>query len=112
MIISNNTPVYLEIVNDYKRYIELGIYKSNDKLPSVRTLALELGVNPNTVQRAYKVLEDEGYIKSSPKRGIYVSLINNTINEDDNFRLIIQNYKNNNVDKEKLLKVIMEVYND
>ena len=64
--------VYEQIVSEYIRYIELGIIKKDDKLPSCRTLGKELGINPNTVQRAYTVLEEQGYILSLPKKGAYV----------------------------------------
>lgn len=64
--------VYEQIVSEYIRYIELGIIKKDDKLPSCRALGKELGINPNTVQRAYTVLEEQGYILSLPKKGAYV----------------------------------------
>ena len=65
--------VYEQIVNEYKRYIQLGVIRLDEKLPSCRSLAQELGINPNTVVRAYNVLENEGYIKVLPKKGVYVT---------------------------------------
>ena len=64
--------LYIEIFEHYKKYINSGIIRVDEKLPSVRTLAYELGVNPNTVQKAYNILEKEGYIKTLPKKGVYV----------------------------------------
>ena len=64
--------VYEQIVNEYKKFIELGIIKKDEKMPSCRTLAMELGINPNTVVRAYSVLEEGGYIITLPKKGAYV----------------------------------------
>ena len=64
--------VYLEIAEQYKEYIKLGVIKTGEKLPSVRTLAGELGVNPNTVAKAYSVLENEGLVRSLPKKGAFV----------------------------------------
>ena len=64
--------VYEQIVNEYKRFIELGVIKKDDKMPSCRTLGKELGINPNTVVRAYNVLEQEGYIMALPKKGAFV----------------------------------------
>ena len=64
--------VYEQLVNEYKRFIELGIIKKDEKMPSCRELAKELGINPNTVVRAYSVLEENGYIITLPKKGAYV----------------------------------------
>lgn len=64
--------VYQNIVEEYKRLIGFGAMKYGERLPSVRALALELGVNPNTVERAYSALEEQGYIRILPKKGAYV----------------------------------------
>ena len=64
--------VYMQIVSDMKRKIALGVYAEGEKLPSCRELGLRLGINPNTVQRAYSTLEEEGAIYTIPKKGIYV----------------------------------------
>ena len=61
--------IYEEIKETVERYISLGVLKDGERLPSVRNLALKLGVNPNTVARAYYELEDEGVIRSIPRRG-------------------------------------------
>lgn len=63
--------VYKQIVEDIKRRCELGIFEEGGKLPSCRELAISLGVNPNTVQRAYSELEQDGYVISSPKKGYF-----------------------------------------
>ena len=65
--------VYLEIAGKLESYILQGLYATGDKLPSVRALASELGVNPNTVAKAYSVLEDKGLIHALPKKGAYVT---------------------------------------
>lgn len=70
---SGKRDVYLEIAERYARYIQLGILKDGDKLPSVRVAASELGVNPNTVQKAYTHLEEQGLICSLPKKGVFVT---------------------------------------
>ena len=66
-------PIFEEIVDQVKLYIEMGILKPQEKLPSVRELALSLTINPNTVMRAYLALTDLGYLVSLPKKGIYVA---------------------------------------
>ena len=69
----SRTPVYQQLYDDVVRLASLGILKSNTKLPPVRVLATELGINPNTVQKAYKMLESDGYIYSMVGRGSFVS---------------------------------------
>lgn len=64
--------VYGSVVEELKRLIEAGVYKAGEKLPSVRTLAIERGINPNTVQRAYLSLEEEGLVTVYPKKGAFV----------------------------------------
>ena len=52
----SRTPVYQQLYDDVVRLASLGVLKSNTKLPPVRVLATELGINPNTVSKAYKML--------------------------------------------------------
>lgn len=65
--------LYETIYLYYRRLIESSVYKKGDMLPSVRSEALSRGVNPTTVLRAYRRLEEEGYLVTIPKKGIYVS---------------------------------------
>ena len=69
---SGKQDVYIEIAEKYKQYIECGVYAYGDKLPSVRHTACDIGVNPNTVARAYALLEELNYIRALPKKGAYV----------------------------------------
>lgn len=66
-------PIYEQLVTEVKRLIYSGDMKADEALPSVRALAGELGINPNTIQRAYASLESEGVIYSLPARGSFVS---------------------------------------
>lgn len=61
---NDNEPIYIQIVRYFKQQIILGNYKSGDEIPSRRELAATLKVNPNTVQRAYKEMEDLGMIET------------------------------------------------
>ena len=72
MNFSGKQDVYVEIAMRIEEHIRLGIYKLGDKLPSVRVEAGSLGVNPNTVARAYSYLEEKGFIRALPKKGAYV----------------------------------------
>jgi GntR family transcriptional regulator len=71
---SSGLPIYLQIVNQIKTGIALGRLLPEDPLPSVRQLALELAVNPNTVARAYLDLEYEGVIYKRQGAGTFVSV--------------------------------------
>jgi GntR family transcriptional regulator len=67
------SPLYEQIKNGFKKLIVTGAMQEGDKLPSVRALATELAINPNTIQKAYNELENEGYIYSIPGKGSFAS---------------------------------------
>ena len=70
---NDNTPIYLQIVNALKRNIASGAYPPGSRLPSVRDLALEAGVNPNTMQRALSELERSGLVNSQRTAGRFIT---------------------------------------
>lgn len=65
-------PIYAQIVDSIRGQIEAGILAAGERLPSVRELAAELSINPNTIQRSYRQLEAEGWIATMPGKGCYV----------------------------------------
>lgn len=100
--------VYEQIVNEYKRYIEMNVYRYDEKLPTCRDLAKQLGVNPNTVSKAYTKLEELGYIKAIPKKGVYVTYQTNE-NNNNKIKKTILDLKEE-IDYESLIKIINDVY--
>ncbi len=78
---SDDVPIYLQIIEMMKTDIVSGKYKSGDRLPAVRDLAMEAGVNPNTVQRAYAELERQGLVQSERTSGRFVSIDDKKIQE-------------------------------
>ena len=78
-MISINTrdprPIYLQIKEGLCRLILTGVLTEDEKLPSVRELAGQLAINPNTIQRAYRELELEGFIYSVTGRGSFVAAL-------------------------------------
>ncbi len=64
-VMEGKSPIYVQIILYIKRKVAAGTIKNGDELPSRRMLAALLGVNPNTVQKAYRMLEEEGLIQSS-----------------------------------------------
>lgn len=65
-------PIYTQIMDGFREQIVTGILCQGDRLPSVRELACQLTINPNTIQRAYRELEMEGWIASVPGKGSFV----------------------------------------
>ncbi len=66
-------PIYEQVMDSLRRLVVSGVMKPDEKLPSVRELATSLTINPNTIQRAYRELETEGYIYTVSGRGSFVS---------------------------------------
>lgn len=66
-------PIYEQVIERFQDLIVKGILKPDSQLPSVRNLAIELSINPNTIQRAYAELERQGFIYSIKGRGSFVS---------------------------------------
>ncbi|MFA7436484.1 MAG: winged helix-turn-helix domain-containing protein [Bacilli bacterium] len=102
--------LYQEIALEYKKYIKLKVFNYGDKLPSVRQIATEFGINPNTVNKSFQVLEEEGYIKIYPKKGAFVIYEDKNDNMDQYLNNQILALKNSGVSKEKLEQIIIRVY--
>ena len=66
-------PIYEQITNNLRRLIASGGIAPGERMPSVRELATRLTINPNTIQRAYRQLEQEGYIVSLPGKGCFAA---------------------------------------
>ena len=69
----DSRPIYEQIRDGLRKLIVTGAVQPDEKLPSVRSLAQQLSINPNTIQRAYNELESEGYIYSVPGKGSFAS---------------------------------------
>ena len=65
-------PIYSQIIDGFRDQILCGILQPGEKMPSVRELAAALTINPNTIQRAYRELEIQGWIASIPGKGSFV----------------------------------------
>ena len=66
-------PVYEQIVEQMERFVLTGILRAGEQMPSVRSLSMELSINPNTIQKAYSELDRRGILTSVPGRGCFVS---------------------------------------
>ena len=71
--IRSRVPIYEQLYKNIRQLILQGYLKEDDKIPSVRELAATLTINPNTIQKAYKALEKDGFVYSVSGRGNFVS---------------------------------------
>lgn len=69
----SHIPIYLQIADGIRAAVAAGLYRPGEALPSLRALAINVQVNPNTVQRAYDQLEREGLIYSQRGKGLFVA---------------------------------------
>jgi GntR family transcriptional regulator len=97
----SRTPIYEQIILEIERYVALGILKPNEQLMSIREMATTLGINPNTVKKAYTELENKGVIVTISTKGTFVSdNINKVV--DNKIEKIINEIRNNFEELEKL----------
>ena len=109
-------PIFEQLKKQILEFITIGVLAPNDKLPSVRSLASQIGVNPNTVSKAYQELEIQGYIYTEKGKGCFVSdnESEKLIKEDklQEFEEKVKEMKQYHVEKEKLLEKISSVYKE
>lgn len=108
-------PIYEQIIERFQDLIVKGILKPDSQLPSVRSLAMELSINPNTIQRAYAELERQGYIYSIKGRGSFVSFNDEllTIKKQEVLEEVektVELAKNIQITEEEVIKCVKEVY--
>ncbi len=71
--VMSRVPVYEQLIKQVEDNVLIGIMKEGDKMPSVRSLSMELSTNPNTIQKAYTELDRRGIIVSVPGKGSFIS---------------------------------------
>lgn len=69
----SRVPIYEQIVNELERYVALKILKPGEQIYSIRDLAFQLGINPNTVKKAYSILEGKGVIQTISTKGTFIA---------------------------------------
>ena len=75
----DSRPIYEQIRDELRKLIVSGAIAADEKLPSVRSLAAQLAINPNTIQRAYNQLESEGYVYSVPGKGSFAAVMDDAV---------------------------------
>ena len=104
-------PIYEQVRDNFRALIISGALPPDYKMPSVRELAAKLAINPNTIQRAYRELESEGYIVSVPGKGSFVSLNEAAMKQhikelEDEFSGLAQELKALGVGEDRLTEII------
>ena len=110
----DSRPIYEQIKDGLRRMVVSGALAPDEKLPSVRALATQLSINPNTIQRSYNELEAEGLIYSVPGTGSFVSPdrsadLRRRLELTEKFREIAAELRYLGVGQEELLALIKEV---
>ncbi|MBQ7399524.1 MAG: GntR family transcriptional regulator [Clostridia bacterium] len=113
---ADGKPIYEQIKDNFKQLIIEGVLKPDDRIPSVRELAISMAINPNTIQKAYKELEFEGYVYSVRAKGVFVASLEN-IALDKNTEKLYKNLEDAvrelyfvGEDKAKLIDAIEKIY--
>lgn len=112
---TSNVPIYLQIVEAVQRLVATGLLKPGDQLPTVRQLAVDLRVNPNTIARAYLELDRHGVISSQQGRGTYVTERQNTnalaLRREDKLRATVSHFLLEALSQGYPLSDVMEMIN-
>lgn len=112
--LASRAPIYEQLVQNVIRLASAGVIRSGDKLPPVRTLASQLGINPNTVAKAYSILETKGYVASVVGSGSFLTDKLESSAEKvvaiDEFRQAVKNACLYGADKDELIKLIDKIY--
>ncbi len=104
--------IYLQIVKEIERFVSAGALKEGEKIPSVRVLASDLGINPNTVKKAYDLLEEKGIIVTISTKGTFIVENTEAIKNDKKKQILkeikekVQELEKLGLSKEEILKEI------
>ena len=112
LILNGNLPIYLQIILYVKRGMAAGTIRNGDEMPSRRVLSALLGVNPNTIQKAYRMLEDEGLICSHAGAKSYASVTGEQMARirrdllENEVRSLVEAMKQMGVSREEAVNII------
>ncbi len=110
--LQSKEPIFEQIQTQILSFIEAGVLSPGDKLPSVRQLATENGINPNTVAKAYSLLEQKGYVYNLPKKGVYVADITVENSKMLQITALIKPLKESGITKDDLITAINKIYEE
>ena len=109
----DSRPIYEQVRDGLRRLMVTGVMQPGEQLPSVRSLAMELAINPNTIQRAYRELESEGYILSVAGKGSFVAQVDQLAEQQkkqavDAFRAAAQKLRQLGLTQAQLAQLLTE----
>ncbi len=104
--------IYEQIRSQIEKFIDAGILRPGDPLPSVRSLANDLGINPNTVMKAYRELENAGTIYTLNKKGVFVADRGRIRKENEEAVRLLNILKDSGLRKEEILEALDAVYKE
>lgn len=111
-------PIYLQIMRYIKQGLAAGVIADGEELPSRRALSAYLTVNPNTIQKAYRLLEDEGLVQSHPGAKSYVqateaqrAALRRELTEDQ-LRVMVRDMKRMGLTREEAAALVKKLYEE
>ncbi len=110
----SRNPIYEQIVQEIERYVALEILKPEQQIPSIRDMAMQLGINPNTVKKACSILENKGVIVTLSTKGTFINkktdtVLKNTIdNKINNIKKEIKEIEKYGITFDEIIKRIQE----
>lgn len=110
--LQSKEPIYEQIQKQMIRFIEAGVLNPGDKLPSVRQLAQENGINPNTVAKAYSELEKTGCVYNTPKKGVYVADMDLHQSHRHQITAVLEPLKEMGIQKQEILDAVTQLYGE
>ena len=113
--LKSRVPIYEQLKNRTLELIMAGVLEQDSQLPSVRSLARDLGVNPNTIQKAYQDMEKEGIIYSVAGKGSFVNDINSVKQKEvnqafDHLEAVVRQLKDAKADKAQILRCVERIF--
>lgn len=118
LVFHEREPVYRQIAMHLKRQILLGAAENGTQMPSRRELAAQTGINPNTAQKAYKLMEEEGYVRTSGNTAsvVYVDAALRVQIEDELTRGFVEQFvreaRENHLSYKKVIALISELWGE
>ena len=114
---SDKRPIYEQIVEKFRMLILNGVLETDEKLPSVRSLAVELSINPNTIQRAYAELERSGFVYSVKGRGNFVCKDSKVIEQEkekmlEELKGALRSYKEMGISLKEIQNCVKSIYRE
>lgn len=116
--IEDGSPIYLQIINYLQRGIVAGVIKDQDEMPSRRVLSALIGVNPNTIQKAYRFLEEDGIIESHSGAKSFVKTDEEKVRRirarliAEDVEAMVRNMKQMGISQEEALTLVSDAWKE